>query len=441
MSAAISTMPTASEIRERLGARGTSVKCPAHKDDTASLSVSDGRAGKTLLKCHAGCSQTAVIEALQEKGIWPKATGIGLTVHDVAAAKNLPYALLVESGFFDDEIRGRPVVRIEYRDSDGNVTCVRYRGSVDNGAGPRFWFKKGDRQQLFGLWRLRSEDVIVVEGETDAVALWSQNYNAIGVPGADAWHDDRFAQQLANCPVVNVHIEPDSGGEKFRAAFERSSLRDRVRFFTVPGAKDPCELHSRDADGFCEKLETAIANARPATAAAATEPQVKTQPHQIPFRLLCDILANPHVPTWLLRQILEMAVIALIVGRRGSYKSFIALDWMMQAAVSGYPVLMISPEGAGLSNRIAAWLQHHGGDVDPKLLKICIIEVRVDLTDPGVLDSLHNTVTAWGETPAAILVDTVSKNSGRMEETPTPKRRYSSAAWIRNCGRATAPPS
>jgi putative DNA primase/helicase len=44
-------------------------KCPAHDDRTPSLHVSDSRDGKVLVRCHAGCSQDAVIEALKAKGI------------------------------------------------------------------------------------------------------------------------------------------------------------------------------------------------------------------------------------------------------------------------------------------------------------------------------------------------------------------------------------
>lgn len=46
-------------------------RCPAHDDSTPSLSVRDGSNGKVLVKCHAGCSQDAVIEALRARGLWP----------------------------------------------------------------------------------------------------------------------------------------------------------------------------------------------------------------------------------------------------------------------------------------------------------------------------------------------------------------------------------
>jgi putative DNA primase/helicase len=44
--------------------------CPAHKDRIPSLSISAGRDGKVLVRCHAGCEQRAVIAALQAHGLW-----------------------------------------------------------------------------------------------------------------------------------------------------------------------------------------------------------------------------------------------------------------------------------------------------------------------------------------------------------------------------------
>ena len=45
--------------------------CPAHDDSTPSLHVSEGAEGKVLVKCHAGCSQEAVINRLKGLGLWP----------------------------------------------------------------------------------------------------------------------------------------------------------------------------------------------------------------------------------------------------------------------------------------------------------------------------------------------------------------------------------
>ena len=44
-------------------------RCPAHNDHTPSLSISESD-GMVLVRCHAGCSQDAVIDALRARGLW-----------------------------------------------------------------------------------------------------------------------------------------------------------------------------------------------------------------------------------------------------------------------------------------------------------------------------------------------------------------------------------
>lgn len=48
-------------------------KCPAHDDKNASLSVSVGKNGKTLLHCHAGCNIKDICSAIgiKESDLFP----------------------------------------------------------------------------------------------------------------------------------------------------------------------------------------------------------------------------------------------------------------------------------------------------------------------------------------------------------------------------------
>lgn len=45
-------------------------RCPVHEDRSPSLSISAGKDGKVLVRCHAGCDQRDLIAALQERGLW-----------------------------------------------------------------------------------------------------------------------------------------------------------------------------------------------------------------------------------------------------------------------------------------------------------------------------------------------------------------------------------
>jgi hypothetical protein len=64
----------AASIARALGGRkrgsAWTARCPAHDDRDPSLSISISKEGKTLIHCHAGCSQDHVIEALTELGVW-----------------------------------------------------------------------------------------------------------------------------------------------------------------------------------------------------------------------------------------------------------------------------------------------------------------------------------------------------------------------------------
>jgi putative DNA primase/helicase len=47
--------------------------CPAHEDREPSLSITDARGGKVLVRCHAGRNQRNVIAALRSRGAWETA--------------------------------------------------------------------------------------------------------------------------------------------------------------------------------------------------------------------------------------------------------------------------------------------------------------------------------------------------------------------------------
>ncbi len=47
--------------------------CPAHQDRDPSLAITDAKDGNVLVRCHAGCDQRDVIEALRARGLWDTA--------------------------------------------------------------------------------------------------------------------------------------------------------------------------------------------------------------------------------------------------------------------------------------------------------------------------------------------------------------------------------
>jgi hypothetical protein len=65
---------TAETIARALGGHraGTTwmARCPVHEDRSPSLSITTGKDGKVLVRCHAGCDQRNLIAALQQRGLW-----------------------------------------------------------------------------------------------------------------------------------------------------------------------------------------------------------------------------------------------------------------------------------------------------------------------------------------------------------------------------------
>jgi putative DNA primase/helicase len=50
--------------------KGWIALCPAHDDQKPSLSIAEGRSGKVLFYCFAGCSYRDVIDALKLREVW-----------------------------------------------------------------------------------------------------------------------------------------------------------------------------------------------------------------------------------------------------------------------------------------------------------------------------------------------------------------------------------
>src|SRR5581483_3512580 len=65
---------SAEAIAKTLGGRKAGATwmahCPAHDDRMPSLSITDTRDGKVLVRCHAGCDQRDVIAVLRARDIW-----------------------------------------------------------------------------------------------------------------------------------------------------------------------------------------------------------------------------------------------------------------------------------------------------------------------------------------------------------------------------------
>jgi putative DNA primase/helicase len=90
-------------------------RCPAHDDHNPSLSASVGEDGRVLLKCFAGCSTEAVVDAL------------GLTMADLYERRNGSYT------------RKEPTATWEIKDAQGVTQAEHVRFDREDGEKDCYW--------------------------------------------------------------------------------------------------------------------------------------------------------------------------------------------------------------------------------------------------------------------------------------------------------------
>lgn len=318
-------VPNAEAIRDALrcgrsgctcnGSKGN-VHCPAHPDDSPSLSVKEVD-GKALVHCHSGCSQDAVIDALKQRGLWatihsngrgegyptPPDTAatvqpLGCTLAQYAEAKLLPIDFLRGLGLQDMSYLGNPAVRIPYMDADGSEGPIRFRLALSKGDGAdnRFKWKSGSKPILYGLWRLQAAReagyLLHMEGESDCHTAWLHDIPALGIPGANNWREERDAPHLEGVGTIYVVMEPDKGGEAVLKWLSASVIRHRVKLVSLAPHKDISALYLADPANFKANLQAALAKATPWTEYAESQADAE---HREAWQLAAPLAKAPRI--------------------------------------------------------------------------------------------------------------------------------------------------
>ena len=185
-----------------------SARCPAHDDHANSLSVSAGKDGRILLKCHAGCTAEEICGAL------------GITAKDLFPAAPSPKATS----------KRKIVARYDYYDRNGAFLYQKTRWLDEAGKKSFTWSHKdstgrwqsgrGDAPLiLYNEWEALEHDrVFLVEGEKDVETMRTHlHLPAVSTPdGADKTTEGNarkwkphFTEALTGKSVV---IIPDNDG-------------------------------------------------------------------------------------------------------------------------------------------------------------------------------------------------------------------------------------
>jgi hypothetical protein len=211
---------TTETVLERLkGVKRTGEKtwmacCPAHADKNPSLSISEGAAGKILVKCFAGCASENVAGAL------------GLKMADLMgedAEKDKPAK---KAG---SKKRGKIVARYDYKDETGTLIfqvcrmepksfCQRVPDptSTEGWAWGRSRF--GVREVIYRLPDVLAaaragKAIFVVEGEKDVEAAERLGLTATCNPGGAGKWRGGFGDWFAGAKSVIVIADNDAGPE------------------------------------------------------------------------------------------------------------------------------------------------------------------------------------------------------------------------------------
>ncbi|MFL6354283.1 MAG: DUF3987 domain-containing protein [Bryobacteraceae bacterium] len=218
--------------------------CPSHDDRNPSLSITEGKDGRVLFKCHAGCTQQQVLDALRERGLWPDPEEREPT------QKNTTYTYVDENG--------KPLHRT-VRTPDKRFWQEHFDGSTwVSGSG-------GHRLVLYHLDELTArckETVCIAEGEKDVDRLRWLGYLATCNPmGAGKWRQ-YYAGALSNRDII-LFYDNDSAaknrvGQTHAAdiALSLCAVGCKVRIIDLPWGKDVSEF--LDSGGTKETLERLI---------------------------------------------------------------------------------------------------------------------------------------------------------------------------------------
>jgi len=209
----------AHQLRGRKQSSGWVACCPAHDDRNPSLSLKEADDGRVLVHCHAGCEQSAVIDALKARGVWPD--------------KPQPNQFVVAT--------------YDYTDEDGELLyqVVRFEPKgfklrYPDGYGGWIW-KKHPRQVLYRLPEvLEAPIVFVVEGERDVETLRNYGFAATtNAGGAKARWLPEFTTTLRGREVILIP-DNDPPGRHRTARIARALLGKvgRLVILELKDAKD-----------------------------------------------------------------------------------------------------------------------------------------------------------------------------------------------------------
>lgn len=318
--------------------RSTVLRCPAHEDNSPSLSVSPGSNQDAVIHCHAGCSTEDVLAAA------------GLTWADISA----PLEQRETASIWTPAGDTTSDLVYTYHDEDGTLLYQVLRYNAPDG-GKRIFQRSPDPQQVKGPWKWNMDGVRrvpwhlpalieaveaghtihIAEGESCVRALEAVigqgEVATCNSGGAGKW-DPKFEMFFNPGTRVIIYADADDPG-RAHAREIRESLVDigcHVRTVEAP----PGTLRNGKA---INDVADHLAAGRTLDELLETTPESDAERARTGVDIL-DLIRRPRGKTeWAIENTLAKGERVLLVGLEGQGKSVMLRQWAATVAAGLHP--------------------------------------------------------------------------------------------------------
>jgi len=300
--------------------------CPAHNDANPSLSITANHE-RVLLKCHAGCSFNAIVEAL---GMTSADLRVTTHANDYTAPQSQRRITKVYDYFDAKGTLVHQTLRYEPKD-------FRQRRPDPDKPGEYIWSLKGIETVLYNLpavlqAKADGQSIYLTEGEKDASTLTVMGFTTTCNPmGAGKW-EDSYTSSLTGADVV-LFPDNDVAGKK-HAELVQSKLTGHVktlRMATVPAPH-------KDVSDWVQAGATRADVAALVASAPALADAPSMKPLAASMVSFAELLKLQIPERELYQDCLRERSLAMVYGPRGIGKTMHLLGWSI-ALASGTPFL------------------------------------------------------------------------------------------------------
>lgn len=307
-------------------------RCPAHDDSKASLSVARGTEQPVVFKCHAGCDQAVIFDA------------IGLTAADVSNPRD-------QNGHSEWTPSGDAIAVYDYTDEHGQLlfqvcrTADKHFSQRTKGPDGKWKWKLGDvRRVPYRLPKLiaaikAGRTVYVVEGEKDVQAVERAGGVATCNPGGTGstglWAKPGFTTPFQGADVIVV-ADRDEPGRK-HAARVADYLRKVAKSVKVTEAASGKDAADHLAAGHGLDEFGTVPDSREIDYAAIAAKYV-------PVDWAEAWNLQQQDTDWLFEPILEVGTVNALFAKPGTGKSLLTLEIALRLVREGHVIVYVDDE-------------------------------------------------------------------------------------------------